>query len=440
MLARTSVRYLVATLRRRGAEADPHRGPLNASSAVPWTPQDRFVGSALLRVEHLPPSAGLTARFPGTWGTAVLATTWRRNFVTHTAESSAAKAAEVASVQPPKAPLLSDFQARVLGNGSFILVAISFLSTDIFTLRALNVVAGGMSFFFNQHRNNVIGMKWGAFLLAINVFQIWALSREKRVGILPEREAAAYERFFAESGILSETGFWALSEVGEWQTLHKGTDITLQDCPNEWVYLVLDGEMFVHRHCDGGRVERELGKLHAGSWVGERGYLRQFALPRLVKRDTLTGPSFATVTVTSPTARVLRWRRSELQHEMDGSASANAAVLLSMTRDVVQKLRDQSELHSEDTHMQWRWALLSGRAQKANVKPSVAPNSDVPKRPSLMQTAVGAWRGIWGGAEGLRVDKESHDRAGDARQWAVASENGKLTTAYLLSDSRQRPQ
>lgn len=42
-----------------------------------------------------------------------------------------------------RSALVSPRIASILGNGSFVLVALSFLSTDILTLRVLNVAAGG---------------------------------------------------------------------------------------------------------------------------------------------------------------------------------------------------------------------------------------------------------------------------------------------------------
>lgn len=312
---------------------------------------------------------------------------------------------------------LTEFQARLAGNGSFVLVAVSFLATDMLTLRSLNVLAGVLMFLFNHSRNNGIGMKWGAFLGAINVVQIWFLRRDRRVGILPPREADAFSRFFEDSRLLSETNFWALADIGEWQNLHCGTHITLQDCPNEWVYLLVDGELQVHRHCDGSHVERLLGTISPGSWVGERGFLRQFALPRLLNRDNLTAPSFATVTVSSPTARVLRWRRSELQVEMERVSATGAAVLLSMTRDVVQKLRVQSEINSEDHALEWnKWnsdvfqdQARARRGDRKIRKDSQSFNEENSNERSIVRAIVAtdAWRGICRGDDTWRI-KNAH--------------------------------
>lgn len=48
-----------------------------------------------------------------------------------------------------RGPIISSRNAALLGNGSFVVVAVSFLCTDIVLLRSLNVVAGIMMFAFN---------------------------------------------------------------------------------------------------------------------------------------------------------------------------------------------------------------------------------------------------------------------------------------------------
>lgn len=193
----------------------------------------------------------------------------------------------------------------------------------------------------------LISMRWGALLGLINVAQIFVLMRERRIDILPPREKEAYGQFFQTGCLLSETQFYRLSEKGEWQTLHEGSKVTIEGAPNEYVYIILEGTVRVHRK--GTSVaSTTLGHLEKGSWIGERGYLRQFTLPAFQPRDNLTAPSFATVSVASKEARLLRWRREDLQYEMQKDSATNAGVLLSMTRDVVRKLRVQSEQHSDE--------------------------------------------------------------------------------------------
>lgn len=190
-----------------------------------------------------------------------------------------------------------------------------------------------------------IGMRWGMLLMLINLLQVRKLTLEQREGILPPREAQVYANFFAHGRLLSETAFLALASEGEWQTLHRGSHIIEQGCSNEWAYLLLDGAFRVHRRAENGTPSREVAVLGRGSWIGERGFLRQFVLPAFVDRDNGTAPSFATVTVQSDTARILRWRRSDLKSMMEKSQGVNVGILLAMLRDVVRKLRVQSELN-----------------------------------------------------------------------------------------------
>lgn len=203
--------------------------------------------------------------------------------------------------------LLTARQASWIGNSSFVLVSLSFLSTDILTLRLLNVIAGMLMFCFNafsMERPMWISMKWGAFLATINIAQIAYLRREKRTGLLTGRDAKIYEESF--DGLITETQFLRLTSEAEWLDVPKGTRLTIEGTPNEFISLICTGDLFA------SRSTAHLSRIGAGSWVGERGFLRQYGLNKHVPRETLTAPSFATTTVVTERACVLRWRREDL--------------------------------------------------------------------------------------------------------------------------------
>lgn len=66
----------------------------------------------------------------------------------------------------------------MLGNGSFVLVALSFMSTDILTLRVLNVAAGGKLRNGAFLRSRVICSNWiegGLFLTVARVVVVFQL-------------------------------------------------------------------------------------------------------------------------------------------------------------------------------------------------------------------------------------------------------------------------
>lgn len=270
-------------------------------------------------------------------------------------------------------------------------------------LRLLNIGSGVLMFMYNvgaTERPLLIGMRWGLLLAAINLLQVRSLALERREGILPPREARVYADFFSHGRLLSETSFRALAAEGEWQTLHAGARVTEQGCANEWSYLLLDGSFRVTRRGHGptgAAVDREVARLAPGSWVGERGFLRQFVLPAFVDRDNGTAPSVATVTVQSETARVLRWRRAELNYMMEQSPALNVGVLLSMLRDVVRKLRVQSELNSDMHAYAVTWPHpVAGFDDKglSPVSPSQVPDGAIGRGglASVTRVASSIWR------------------------------------------------
>jgi CRP-like cAMP-binding protein len=183
-------------------------------------------------------------------------------------------------------------------------------------------------------------MKWGAVLIAINLYQLYLLEKERRTGILPKREAAVYEQFF--SGLVSETAFLKIVQAAEWERVHRGTQLTIQGAPNEFLYLVYDGGLQATR--DG----QPLGLIPAGSWVGERGFLRQFVLTGHLPRESSTGTSYATTTVVSESAGLVRWRRDELLEAVHSRPAVQAGVLLSITCDLLAKLDRSSKV--EESH------------------------------------------------------------------------------------------
>jgi Cyclic nucleotide-binding domain len=207
-----------------------------------------------------------------------------------------------------KGPVLTQRQAALIANASFLLVASSFLQTDMYMLRAMNISSGLLMFVFNSlsmERPMWVSMRWGCVLIMINAWQVWLLHMESRQGILPAREDAVYRNWFGS--LLSEAQFLRLSALAQWDGLEEGATMTRQGEPNEYLYLVTSGEVSISR--DG----RKLAALGPGMWVGERGFLRHLTDLEVAPRDELQAPSFASASVTSGSASVMRWRRLDME-------------------------------------------------------------------------------------------------------------------------------
>jgi hypothetical protein len=207
-----------------------------------------------------------------------------------------------------KGPVLTPRQAALIANASFLLVASSFMSKDMWTLRAMNISSGLLMVVFNSlsmERPMWVSMRWGCVLIVINSAQLLMMHLESRQGILPEREASVHKAWF--SSLLCEAQFWRLSSVADWMTLPQASRLTGQDEPNDYMYLLTGGEVTVSR--DG----KTLATLGPGCWIGEHGFLSHFTDLENSTAHGLLAPSFASTAVTSEVASVMRWRREDME-------------------------------------------------------------------------------------------------------------------------------
>lgn len=268
-----------------------------------------------------------------------------------------------------RGPLIGERAASVLGNGGFVVMSASFLASDILTLRELNIVASCMMLMFNAfalERPVWIALRWGGLFIVINGVKTVGLLRDRRTGILPEREALVYARSFAGRG-LSEALFWRLVEEGEWQELPHAAALTKERVQNEYVYLLAEGCFSIKRR---GHV---LHDVSFGSWIGERGFLRNHLLPGarrpIPQVNALVpgamspdGPAFATVEVSSERARVLRWRRDDLLQLMQREPAIRSAIVLSITEDLLLKLQMGEDVSSQNKGFAEKWEQYRSHA------------------------------------------------------------------------------
>lgn len=179
-----------------------------------------------------------------------------------------------------------------------------------------------------------LDMRWGGLLLGINVAQLAYLQVRLSNGLLSDRELSIYQEHFEDT--LSQEEFSRLASRAEWHSLSCGTRVAIQGVPDEYVYFMYDGTMEMKR--DGVMV----AETNSGSWVGEQGFLDNS--PKNCDSDnaSCTRSSYATVTVTSERACMLRWRRDELMTLLARNTSLRNGVTLNMSRDVISKLGMQT--------------------------------------------------------------------------------------------------
>ncbi|KAK1857810.1 hypothetical protein I4F81_000424 [Pyropia yezoensis] len=203
------------------------------------------------------------------------------------------------------------------------------------TLRALNVTASVLMLAFNAfalERPVWLALRWGALFVAINAAHIGVLLRERAAGLaMPAAARDAYDRWFRGGG-MCERAFVRLVDAGAVVQLRRGDRLTSEGEPNGSLWLVTDGAV---RVAVGGVVVARA--LTAGSWVGERGFLRGQTLKSLNAACGRPSPAAATVQVESDRLTAIRWSRSALLALFTAHPSTRAAVTLAITEDLLRK-------------------------------------------------------------------------------------------------------
>ncbi|KAK1862028.1 hypothetical protein I4F81_004604 [Pyropia yezoensis] len=147
------------------------------------------------------------------------------------------------------------------------------------TLRALNVTASVLMLAFNAfalERPVWLALRWGTLFVAINAAHIGVLLRERAAGLaMPAAARDAYDRWYRGGG-MCERAFVRLVDAGAVVQLRRGDRLTSGGEPNGGLWLVTDGAV---RVAVGGVVVARAQT--AGSWVGERGFLRGQTLKSL---------------------------------------------------------------------------------------------------------------------------------------------------------------
>jgi len=179
-----------------------------------------------------------------------------------------------------------------LGNGSYLLIAASYMVTSMLWLRMLAILglATEAVYFYVVGSSSLwVAIGWSMVFLAINAVQLTRLLRELQSLTLQGDERFLKSHTFAALSLLS---FRRLMKAGRWQTLAPGAVLTVQHQPVTHLRVLVGGMASVV--VDGMQV----ATIRAAGIVGEMS---------LLTGDTAS----ATVTVTQP-ARVFEIASAEL--------------------------------------------------------------------------------------------------------------------------------
>ena len=154
-----------------------------------------------------------------------------------------------------------------IGTGSYVLLAASYLVTNMYWLRILAIIAitaEAIYFYIAGDSELWVGILWAGVFVVINIVQLVLLVRARMRVKLTEEETMLHKSAF---GKLDHVNFGRLLSVGGWHDYRPGTELTRQYEPVEVVYLLVHGKALID--IDG----REVASIEPGAFIGEMAFL-----------------------------------------------------------------------------------------------------------------------------------------------------------------------
>lgn len=209
----------------------------------------------------------------------------------------------------------------LLGTSSYVVIALSYLMTNIFWLRVSAVVGLFLEIAYFQMAGGdlKIGIVWGLAFIGINLYQLIWLFRERDSLRLPEKDAPFLREALAG---LSDPQIAKLLTAADWRDAQPGEMLTEQNASVDALYFLCSGRASVV--VNGSFVTY----LEKGAFVGEMAYLTD-------------KPATATVEIDEP-SRILvlsKWRMAKIT-STDGQIAGIIHQLLG--RDLATKMRQSN--------------------------------------------------------------------------------------------------
>jgi Cyclic nucleotide-binding domain len=152
------------------------------------------------------------------------------------------------------------------GHISYLLIAISYWLTDIFWLRVVAVVGLSLEILYFWHSGGDLrtGMGWDLIFIAINLYQLYRLVKDRLSLRLPEADRDLLRSVFIG---LEDSQIARLLIAGEFSDFADGTTLAEENEALERIFFICSGHA---RVTIGGR---EVSHLEKGSFVGEVAFL-----------------------------------------------------------------------------------------------------------------------------------------------------------------------
>lgn len=208
---------------------------------------------------------------------------------------------------------------NLAANACYLILAASYLVTNMYWLRVLAIVALGLEavyFVFGAESPLWVGIAWNFVFVAINVVQLTFLYRERWQVRFSDQERLLHQGLFAEFGPVE---FNRLLRSGAWREIYEGTVLTKEAHIVQELMVVIKGLAKVEV------AGETVALLQPGAFIGEM--------------SLLTGePASATVTALVD-GRIFAISQERLGALLEKDVGIKTAIHRVIGRDLVTKLK-----------------------------------------------------------------------------------------------------
>jgi CRP-like cAMP-binding protein len=209
------------------------------------------------------------------------------------------------------------------GHVSYLLIAISYWLTDIFWLRVVAVVGLSLEILYFWHSGGDLrtGMGWDLIFIAINLYQLYRLVKDRLSLRLPEADRDLLRSVFTG---LDDAQIARLLIAGEFCDFAGGTTLAEENEALERIFFICSGRARVMI------AGREVSHLEKGSFVGEVAFLTD-------------KPATATV-IAEGDMRALAFDRTELRRFFDKETEVAGLIYQLLGRELANKIKVSNRL------------------------------------------------------------------------------------------------
>ena len=211
------------------------------------------------------------------------------------------------------------------GHLSYLLIAISYWLTDIFWLRVMAVVGLSLEivYFLLSGGDLRAGIGWDLVFIAINLYQLYRLMKDRLSLRLPEADRELLRSVFVG---LDDAQIARLLGAGELRDVTRGSKLADENEKLSILYFICEGRAAVTI------AGREVSHLDKGNFVGEVAFLTD-------------RPATATVVAESD-LRALIFDRAKLNKFFEDETEVAGLIYQLMGRELANKIKVSNTLLS----------------------------------------------------------------------------------------------